>query len=197
MHYVSQVLFCITWGVMLVLLPAPIVGRPARPAPSIITSSNGLYYLKLQPSATDRLNAAKCRVVVRRAGYEDEDEIVWSASGWYSANAFLSNDGVHLVRIIGTGDLPTPEVNTFGQPTPALVFMRSGELIAQVTYEDIERECAQLRTKSGHSCGSSGWAGPPDANGVVNTFHFRQAPLGCIVFDARTGESLWTSRETK
>ena len=75
----------------------------APPRPYVVSSVDGSHYFKMIPDKKDVWNRAKAKGTLYevRSG---KDKVIYSVSGWYSYQVFISNDGKYLIRM---GDWPS------------------------------------------------------------------------------------------
>lgn len=109
--------------------------QPIEPYPYVSASVNGKYYFKMVPPVLDK-SGREWKEVTPGSGtlFEvsavGQDKPLWSTSGWYALDTFVSYDGRYLVRMGGW---------VVGEPSRkhlAIAFYENGKLIK--SYSTIE-----------------------------------------------------------
>lgn len=124
---------------------------PARPQPIVIASENGAYFFKMIPAKWSRKGrnialTEDAYGIAYKVEMDGSFSEIWKVTGWYSNFLFLSNDGLHLVRIDAGPFGSKPE-----KKDTAISFYFKGELLKKYSTADlVEDERAVIQSISSY-----------------------------------------------
>jgi hypothetical protein len=154
----------------------------APPTPYVVSSANGSFYFKMIPDKKDVWNKAKSKGILYevRSG---KDKVVYTVSGWYSYQVFISNNGKYLMRM---GDWPS------GSPKAqdlAIAFYVDGEEKKRYSTLDLLKE----PNKAPRSISHYTWLDMVDASYITSQmFLVKTVEKAEITFDITSGEIKFT-----
>ncbi len=109
--------------------PWTLADQPAPERPYVTAGEGGSYYFKMVPASGDDKPA---KGVAYEVMGEGPDRPIWSVSGWYSNQTFLSYDGQYLVSmgLWSFGGRPTAQ-------SQGVAFYKGGKLVKEHSIKDL------------------------------------------------------------
>ncbi|HZL99195.1 MAG TPA: hypothetical protein VFD43_02990 [Planctomycetota bacterium] len=150
---------------------SPLRDEP-EPYPYVTTSPGRGCYFKLVPESENRGSGRAYRVTAAEA-----DELLWSVSGWFTWETYLSRDGRYLVRLEDAAD-----------PKLMAAFYDSGKLLAEYRIEDLIEQPDKVPVLSHGSLLFFRQGAHAPQFTAAERFTFTTAELVEYTFDIRTGE---------
>lgn len=178
----------ITFRAILVLVCLAIFALPcfadlvAPPTAYVVSSSDGSHYFKMVPDKKDVRNQAKAKGTLYevRSG---KDKVIYTVSGWYSYQVFISNDGKYLIRM---GDWGSSAPNAGDL---AVAFYVDGRQKKSYSTLDLLKDPG----KAPRSISHYRWLENTDASYLLSDmFSVVTVEKLEITFDIKTGEIMFT-----
>ncbi len=123
---------------------APPLDIETQPHAYVVTGGDyGQVYFKMVPGSRRAGTVSKGRAYRVSAG--EQDELLWSVSGWYAHTTFISRDGRYLVRL---GNWPVgsePEADDL-----AVAFYDNGVLLESYSTRDLIKNDELVPTSEAH-----------------------------------------------
>lgn len=154
----------------------------APPAPYVVSSSDGSHYFKMVPDKKDVWNKAKAKGTLYevRSG---KDKVIYTVSGWYSYQVFISNNGKYLIRM---GDWGSSAPNAGDL---AVAFYVDGRQKKSYSTLDLLKD----PNKAPRSVSHYRWLENTDASYLLSEmFSVVTVEKLEITFDIKTGEIMFT-----
>lgn len=131
---------------MLVLLVSSVTAdEEIAPSPYVASSLTGRYYFKMIPDPEARYSFEKGRGDAYRVTNQKTDQLLWSTTGWYSSQTYLSVDGEYLVRL---GNWPRgrePSENHL-----AIAFYKAGKDIKSYNTQQLIKDKSKVKRTVSH-----------------------------------------------
>ncbi len=139
MRYLSLlILWCLSTSTL--------ADSPARATEKIFTSPNQRYFFTMVPQDSgysDEHPGATGKAYRLQA--DGDFTLLWRVSGWYAHQLYLSNDGVHLVRI---GNWATG--CELSDKQLAVAFYKQGDLLKKYSTRDLIKQENSIRCSVSH-----------------------------------------------
>jgi hypothetical protein len=149
---------------------------PAPERPYVAAGEGGSFYFKMVPATAGKPAGG----VAYEVAAEGADRPIWSVTGWYSHQTYLSFDGQHLVSLGLWSFAGRPSARRIG-----VSFYKQGKLVKEYSLKDlvVDPETAPKTVSFYHYLDAVGGIGPD-----LTTFSLTTCDGIAYTFDVKTGE---------
>jgi hypothetical protein len=176
--------------VSLLLSQSSRADEPMSPYSLAVASRSGRCFFKMVPYKGELQE--KKYVITREAfgvaytfDMDGNFKELWKTSGWYSFEAFLSDDGQYLVRMGPWNGGHEPKKGDL-----AVAFYKNGKLLKEYSVVDLVKDKSKIQATVSHYFWLDRAMGPGAGPGLEwdNVFHLKTIDGIMYQFDATTGE---------
>lgn len=165
---------------MALAIPAK-ADEEVAPSPYVSASIEGRrYYFKMVPQPDAPYDVEKGMGYAYRVTNQKADALLWSTSGWYSFQTYLSGDGRYLVRL---GNWPRGHEPS--EKHLAIAFYKDGKKVKSYSTRQIIKDNSQVEASVSHYQFYQGEPGFTESYGYL--FKLISVDNMEYVFDVRTG----------